>query len=78
MIDKDHQLHDGAAMTAAIRDRFTDVVVTGGAYLYRYLAGGLRGPRASWIAEAVRDAENRRIASGLMPAVGLQITARAR
>jgi 2-polyprenyl-3-methyl-5-hydroxy-6-metoxy-1,4-benzoquinol methylase len=78
VIDKDHQLHGGSAMTTAIRDRFADVEVTGGPYLYRYIAAGIRGPRAPWIAETIRDAERRRIASGLMAAVGLQIVARAR
>jgi 2-polyprenyl-3-methyl-5-hydroxy-6-metoxy-1,4-benzoquinol methylase len=76
VIDKDQQLHGKAAMLAAIRERFTDVVVAGGPYLYRYIAAGLRGPRSSWIAEAIRDTEKRRIDGNAMPAVGLQITAR--
>ena len=78
MIDHDHQLHGGASMIAAIKPRFTDVVVDGGPYLYRYTAAGLRGPRASWIAEAIYDAEKRRIGLKLMPAVGLTIVAKAR
>jgi 2-polyprenyl-3-methyl-5-hydroxy-6-metoxy-1,4-benzoquinol methylase len=77
-IDRDRQLHDGASMIAAVRARFTDVVVAGGPYLYRYAAGGLRGPRAPWIAEAIHDAEKRRIRMKLMPAVGLTIVAKAR
>jgi hypothetical protein len=65
-------------MVAAIRERFAGVTVTGGPYLYRYIAAGLRGPRAPWIAEAIRDAEKRRIGSGSIRAVGLQITATVR
>lgn len=78
VIDKDHHLHGGDAMVTAIRERFDTVVVTGGPYLYRYIAAGLRGPRAAWIGEAMRDAEKRRIDAGMIRAVGLQITATAR
>lgn len=78
VIDKDHHLHAGDVMVEAIRARFDDVTVTGGPYLYRYIAAGLRGPRAPWVAEAIRDAEKRRIGSGLIKPVGLQITAKAR
>jgi SAM-dependent methyltransferase len=71
-------LHDGPAMIAAIRERFTTVEISGGPYLYRYVAAGARGPRAPWIVEAIRDSEQRRIALGLMPPVGLTIGARAK
>jgi 2-polyprenyl-3-methyl-5-hydroxy-6-metoxy-1,4-benzoquinol methylase len=76
VIDHGHHLQTKSAMLAAIHQRFAVVVVNGGPYLYRYIAAGLRGPRASWVAEAIRDAEKRRIDMGIIPAVGLQITAR--
>jgi SAM-dependent methyltransferase len=77
---KDHaqQLHSGAAMIEAIEARFDAVSVFGGSYLYRYVAKGLRGPRAPWIAEAIKEAEERRITLGVMPAVGIQLVAKAR
>ena len=71
-----HEIHGAAQMVAAIKERFAIQRVDGGPYLYRYIARGIRGPRAPWIAEAVRDAEKRRIALRLMPAVGLTIVAR--
>jgi SAM-dependent methyltransferase len=70
-------LHDGATMIAAVQRRFADVAVTGGTYLYRYIAAGAKGPRAAQIATVVRDAEKNRIDLGLVPAVGLRIVARA-
>jgi SAM-dependent methyltransferase len=70
-------LHDGATMVAAVQRRFADVGATGGTYLYRYIAGGVRGPRAAQIATGVRDAERNRIELGLAPPVGLRIVARA-
>jgi SAM-dependent methyltransferase len=76
--DDGRLIHDGPAMIAAIRERFTTVEISGGPYLYRYVAAGARGPRAPWIVEAIRDSEQRRIALGLMPPVGLTIGARAK
>jgi SAM-dependent methyltransferase len=77
-IDREHHLHSGAAMIEAIEARFDHVAVDGGPYLYRYISTGLRGPRAPVLAEAIRDAEQRRIDLGLMPPVGLQVIARRR
>jgi SAM-dependent methyltransferase len=67
-------LHTGAAMVAAVDVRFHEIRVERDPYLYRYIAKGLAGPHAGRLAETVFMLERGRIASGLMPAVGLAVT----
>jgi SAM-dependent methyltransferase len=68
-------LHSGASMIDAVQARFRDICVERGPYLYRYICRGLDGPHAGRLAETVLALERGRIASGLMPAVGLAVTA---
>jgi len=69
-------LHAGDAMLAAIEERFTDVRVSRGPYLWRRLARHAQGERAGAIAAAAHAAEERGVVAGTLSAVGLRITAR--
>jgi SAM-dependent methyltransferase len=71
-------LHPGASMIAAVDARFRGIHIERGPYLYRYICKGLDGPHAGTLAETVLALERRRITSGLLPAVGLAITAARR
>ncbi|HEX9773219.1 MAG TPA: class I SAM-dependent methyltransferase [Steroidobacteraceae bacterium] len=71
-------LHPGASMITAVEARFDGTRVERGPYLYRYICGGLDGPHAGALAETVLALERRRITSGLLPAVGLALTAARR
>ena len=68
-------LHPGASMISSVQARFRDICVERGPYLYRYICRGLDGPHAGRLAETVLALERTRITSGLMPAVGLAVTA---
>jgi SAM-dependent methyltransferase len=71
-------LHPGASMVGAVQARFLDVRVTRGPYLYRHICRGLDGPHAGRLAETVLALERGRIVCGLIPAVGLAVSARRR
>jgi SAM-dependent methyltransferase len=68
-------LHSGASMITAVQAGFRDICVDRGPYLYRYICRGLDGPHAGRLAETLLALERGRIASGLMAAVGLVVTA---
>lgn len=68
-------LHSGASMITAVQAGFRDICIDRGPYLYRYICRGLDGPHAGRLAETLLALERGRIASGLMAAVGLAVTA---
>jgi SAM-dependent methyltransferase len=72
-------LHAGAAMTAAVAQRFELLEVTPGPYLYRYICGGLEASgRGESIARFLLETERRRLAEGTLKPVGLRLLARKR
>jgi SAM-dependent methyltransferase len=69
-------LHAADAILAAVRERFTGVFVTRGAYLYRYLLDGLEASaRGHTAARGVLAVEQDGIATGWLKAVGVRVVA---
>ena len=76
--EHDHMppLHSGAAMLAAISDRFSRLETRRGAYLYRSIASGLEASdRGGVVASQLYGAETRRLQAAALSAVGLRIAA---
>lgn len=70
-------LHEGRAMVAAVRRRFTSVRVERGPYLYRYVAERLAGTaRGRALGRTVLEHESRHVADGALVPIGLRITGR--
>jgi len=74
-----HRLHRGDALLPAVAARFDRLVVSAAPYLYRYLCTRLvDSAEGAAFAAAIFAEEERAIADGLLPAIGLRFVARRR
>ncbi len=70
------RLHPGRAMLRMLQIRFHVQRIERGPFLYAVLGGAVRGPRRSPLTETLFEIERRRIASGAIRPIGLDVVAR--